>query len=403
MAFAALATTAGAQMNYPQHSDSLLTQSTLEVDGTADFLSTSLYSDMSHTLLFGGFIDEKMIARSFERHREINRCGFNLNSEVRYIHGKGKLMGRDSVTWMIKGGVTGVGNLSYGHDVFGLLFFGNSAYRANTAVFTNTRMDFFLFQKLGFGIVNKKDRSSVTLNVVNVQQMAQGFIRKGEMTQNEDGSQIDMRLRGDFQHTNNNAFSNGLGLSLDIDYRMRVRWGKASFTTFQLSTQNLGLAYMYNGLTRYVVDSSYTYSGFQVDQLTSGSGPFGSGFSVLDSLGIEKHTVRKMVTLPGYIQAMKLIDPDSPKKVQSYFGFRLYPTLNAVPSVFAGAYWKTAARFHAAASVSYGGFGLIRGGIYALVRFDKLSWMLGTDDIVGSISKYGYGQSLVTRLLWKLN
>lgn len=392
-----------AQLMYPTYSDSAIRHSVVELDGVLDMQGTALRREFSSTLLFGGFIDENMKNRSFERHGEVNRFGINVNTEVRYINGSGNFMKRDSVAWMVKAGYVAVGNLNYGQDVFGLLFYGNQSYLNSTAVFTNTRLDFAQFQKIGFGIVNKKDKSSVTLNIVNVQNYIGGSIRKGELTQNEDGSQVDLDIRGQMRATQGSDFSKGIGLAVDVDYRIRVPWGK-SHTSFQIAAQNLGFAYMYKGMVQYQVDSNYTYSGFRFNQLTSNSGPFGDkNFSLLDSLGISKRDVKRMVALPGYIQVAKLVDLQSAKKVQSFFGLRMYPTFSSIPQVFGGAYWKTCQKVHLSAALTYGGFGNFRGGLYATLNFSRASWMIGTEDVYGSVSKSGFGESFVTRLLWKIN
>lgn len=392
-----------AQLMYPAYSDSAIRHSVVEVDGILDIQGTSLRREFSNTLLFGGFIDNGMKDRSFEKHGEINRFGVNVNTEVRYINGSGNFLKRDSVAWMVKAGYVAIGNLNYGKDVFGMLFYGNQSYLGATADFTNTRLDFAQFQKIGFGIVNKKDKSSITLNFVNVQNYLGGTIRRGELKENADGSQVDLDIAGQMRTTQGTDFSKGAGLSLDVDYRIRVPWGK-THTTIQISAQNIGFAYMYNGLVQYKVDSNYTYSGFRFNQLTGGSAPLGSdSFSVLDSLGIGKSTVKRVIALPGYIQVAKLVDLQSAKKVQSFFGLRMYPTFSSIPQVFGGAYWKTCEKLHLSAALTYGGFGNFRGGLYATLNLDRVSWMIGTEDVYGAVSKSGFGESVVTRLLWKIN
>lgn len=397
-----IAGNASAQLLYPMFSDSNLRTNLLEVDGIADYQATSIKRELSGKLVWGGYIDNDVKDRSLKKHGDVNRIGGNLNSEVRYIHGGGHLFKWDSLTWMVKGGYTAVGNLNYATDAFELIFYGNGNYIGGTADFSNTRLDFARFQKIGFGVVGKKYGSSLTLNFVNVQDYADGYVRKGELTQNDDGSQVDLLLEGDFRTTTGSQFSKGMGVSLDLDYRILVPWGKTK-TTFQVMAQNVGFAYMFAGLDMYSVDSSYSYSGFDFDMLTDGSDPFGDDFSVLDSLGIDHSMKKRVVALPGYLQVAKLVDPLSEKKVQSFFGLRLYPTFSSIPQVFAGAYWKAAGIFHVSGALTYGGFGNLRGGLFASLNFDRVHWMIGTEDVFGSVSSAGFGSSVVTRLLWKLN
>ena len=392
-----------AQFNFPVSVDTGITKIRFEVDGLLDIQGTSVRKSLFSKLIFGGQIDESTKDRSFNSHKEINRFGLNVNNEIRYFHGKGRAFGYDSISWAVKGGYFAIGNITYGQDLFGLTFYGNSAYLAQTAIFTNTRFNFTQFQKIGGGIFEKRTGSSVFLNVVNIQNYADGFVRKGELTQNEDGSQIDLVLSGDFSTTKGAEFSKGIGVVLDVDYRINVPWIKNSKTQFQLLAQNLGFARINSGLTRYEVDSNYTYSGFELDQFRNGSNPFGADFSILDSLGIQKTSKKSWVKLPGYIQAMKLIDFQSSKKWQSFFGIRLYPTLNTVPSIFGGVFWKPITSFGVSSSVAYGGFGGFRTGIYATYVSKSIQISIGTEDVIGLVSQNGFGQSLITRIKWDLN
>jgi hypothetical protein len=391
------------QLLQPAYSDSALHQNVIETEGVLEYQGTAMRGEFQNTLIFGGFIDEEMKSRSFDRHGELNRLGGNGNGEIRYIHGAGRIFDHDTLTWMIKAGYTAIGNLQYGKDAFGLVFYGNSDYLGKTAVLTNTRLDCMQFQKIGFGLVSKKNKTSVTLNLVNVQNYAGGYVRKGEIEHAADGSQIAMTLNGDFRYGQGSSFSKGLGAAVDIDYRIRVPWFKGTFSTFQLSAQNLGFAYMHEGVKAYKADSAYSYNGFDFDAFRDGNNPLGKDFSLLDSLGIASRVTKRAVLLPGYIQVMKLVELNTVKKVQSFFGIRLYPSFSSVPLIFAGAYWKTARILHTSASLSYGGFGNLRAGVYATLVLSKVNVMIGTDNLAGIVSRSGSGESVVTRLIWKLN
>jgi hypothetical protein len=389
------------QVNAPLYSDTIFEQNRLNVTGNMEWGSNAFRRELTQTLLFGGTVDNAMKMRSFDAHIGVNRIGFQTANCIQYLYGKGKIGKRDSLTWGVQAGYYGVGAASYGKDVFGLAFFGNSAYLANTARFDNTNLNVTVFQKIGFGISSKKSGSSLFLNMVNIQDQMDVAVRKGSLTQNEDASEVNLLMRGDFKTTNGNQFSKGFGFALDLDYRISVPWLKNEFTQIQVSVQNMGLAYMYAGQNQYSIDSNYHYSGFQLNAFTQNKPLFGSDFSLLDSLGIQHAVKKTWVKLPGYIQVMKMLDPYSAKRVQSFFGIRLYPTLSIVPSVFAGIATRVGSHFTTSASLSYGGFSNFKGGIYATFNRSNLSVTVGSDDIWGMISKQGFGQSILMRLSWK--
>ena len=93
-----------------------------------------------------------------------------------------------------------------------------------------------------------------------------------------------------------------------------------------------------------------------------------------------------------------MVDKNSEYNLQSFFGIRVYPTLIYNPYIFAGANYKALDWLNVGASVSYGGFAGFKTGIYSNISFDKFQMGLGTDNLIGMLSKRGNGQSLYLKL-----
>jgi hypothetical protein len=53
-------------------------------------------------------------------------------------------------------------------------------------------------------------------------------------------------------------------------------------------------------------------------------------------------------------------------------------------------------------SYSYGGFGELRGGLYADFKMKNLFIGIGTHDVFGAVSKNGLGQSILGRVTWQI-
>jgi hypothetical protein len=238
----------------------------------------------------------------------------------------------------MKAGVYGHANTFFSKDAFGLAFIGNEQYLGNTANFSELSLNTAIFQKIGLGVFNKSDKSSIFLNLVNLQQYAKAYFRKAYLTQNNDASEMDIKLQGEIAFTPTNSFSSGIGFALDFDKRIAVQLQNEQKATIQIQVQNLGLAFVNAGLRRYEIDSTYNYSGFQINQLINANEFFGSNFSLMDSLGIKQRITKSWVLLPAFIQVTKLIDVTSAKKIQSYYGIKLYPTFAAIPAGFFGLY-----------------------------------------------------------------
>jgi len=387
------------QTTFPVFRDSSLQSNRLLINGNFDLTGTSMRKEFVNTLAFGGTIDSDMKDRTLKSHRANNRIGVFGSGEVSYVSGAGNLFKSGKYSWLVKGGYYVIGNINYTKDAFKLTFYGNSYLGADTANLTGTRISGMQFQKAGFGFYHKKTGSSLTLNVVNVQNQFSGYIRNGKLSQDPNMDSISLRLNGDMTYSSGKNFSKGIGFAIDFDYYLKVPWLKDS-ATFLFSVQNLGAAYMFQSQTRYNVDSTYRYSGFTLDQIQNSGNLFGDNFSLLDSLNVEKKEVKRWVMVPASIQIMKLVDLASAKKLQTFFGIRFFPTIGIVPTGFAGLFYRFVPRVSVSANVAFGGSSIVRGGLMFGYHADKLGIQLGTDDIYGLVSKKGFGQSALIRLSW---
>ncbi|AEA44893.1 hypothetical protein [Fluviicola taffensis] len=387
------------QSTFPVLRDSLFNRNRISLSGNLDVTGTSFRKEFVNTLFFGGYIDSEMKSRTLKSHRLNNRVGIYGTGEISYVAGAKSLFKSGKYTWMVKGGYYAVGNINYTKDVYRLTFEGNSYLGADTANLTGTRLSGMQFQKVGFGLVHKKTGSSLTLNVVNVQNQYSGYIRKGKINQDLANNVINAELNGDVTFSNGKQFNKGIGFAVDFDLYFKVPWMKDS-ATFQFTVQNLGAAYMYEAQTRYSADSTYKYSGFTLDQIKNNGNLFGENFSLLDTLNVEKKDVKRWVMVPAYIQAMKLVDLRSSKKLQSFFGIRFYPTIGIVPTGFVGLFYRFVPRVSVSANAAFGGSSIFRAGLSFAYHADKLAIQVGTDDFYGLVSKKGFGQSALIRLSW---
>lgn len=390
-----------AQFYLPLIQDTTFTSNHYVIETGTEYHANSLSNAFTQKFIVGGTLSNEQTQNTFDKQALINRFAVQSFNEFRCFLGAKKL-GKDSLSWGVKAGIYGHANLFFSKDAFGLAFLGNENYLGNTANFSELSFHTSVFQKIGFGIFNKSNKSSLFLNVVNLQQYAKSYVRKGYLTQNEDASEIELKLQGELAFTSNNGLSNGIGFALDFDKRIPVQLMNEQKAIIQIQVQNLGLAFVNKGLTRYEMDSTYEYNGFQINQLIQANSLFGSDFSFMDSLKIQQRVTKSWVILPAFIQVAKLIDAASTKKVQTYYGIKLYPTFAAIPAGFFGVYCKLNPHYSIASSVSYGAFGKFRNGWYFTYTGKKVTSVLGSDDFLGFVSKKAFGQSLFLRFSWAI-
>ena len=388
-----------AQSTFGNFVDTTVDVNHLVFTGNFDLLSTSMKNEMVNTFLRGGTITSEMKDRSLKSHKGINRIGLFGNAEINYVHGSGQLGKFSKYTWQVKGGYYALGSANYSKDAYRLLLYGNAHLPNDSAKFSGTRLNMMQFQKIGFGVVHKKSGSSLTLNLVNVQNAYSGYIKEGLFNQDPTATNLYATLDGSAAFSKGKQFSKGIGFAFDFDLNFKVPWGKDS-AIFKASIQNLGGAYLFVPQTLYAVDSNYHFDGFTFDQLRNGS-LTGSDFSLLDTLNIHQSTKNKWVLLPMHFHIMKQVNLASAKKLQTFFGVRFYPTMGLIPSVYAGLFYRFIPQMSASVNAAYGGATIFRAGLFLGYHGKKIGVQIGTDDVYGMVSKRGYGQTGLIRFSWK--
>jgi len=383
-----------------QHDTSRCNQEII-LSGTGEFGSTSLRNEFTSKLIFGGEITEPIKQSTFRKHTAINRVGIDLNSELEYRNYNSSMFKKENLGFLVRGGYYAIGSGAYSREAFGLTFNGNSDYLGETINLAGTSFSFLVFQKIGFGVINKVTKSNVSLNLFNISDVYTGRIQKGLVVQNSEGTFLDADLKGNFTHSTSSSYSKGIGVGIDIDYRILLDVDSKK-STFQVLTKNLGVAHYSQGIETYSVDSSYYYMGFKLNQIYGDNSIFSDSLSLLEALNINRKSEKKTIFLPGYIQIGKIVTENYVRKVQSFYGFRMYPSLAFVPQVYIGAHFSVKKWMSVGFQGSYGGFSNLRVGCYFSLSYRKYSVGLASQDIYGAFSKKGYGQSILVRLRWKI-
>lgn len=387
----------------PENYDTLKLSHELIIRGNADYFGTAIQNDMLSKFIRGGNITEDIKNNSLDHHKAINRIGGIGDAEIEYRNYDKHLFKKKDWGFNVKVGYSIFAGLLYSKDLFGGIFYGNDRYQGETMDFSGTKLSYMNFQKVGIGLIDAKSKSSVTLNFYNVSDRFSGEINEAQIFQHEDGSAIDVVLDGEFEMKRNLKFNQGIGIGLDADFKIPVNWIKDRKAFIQFKVQDVGVAYMYEKQKVYSIDTSFTFTGLQINDLIGENAIFNESFDILDTLGLKSTEKNRTVLLPGYIQAAKMVDDLQDHKWQSFFGVRVYTTLLYNPYVFGGIDFKAAKWLHIGASVSYGGFGKLRGGLYAGAKFGNYSIGLSSENVMGWFSKKNSsGQSLNIRLRWAM-
>ena len=396
-ATAIIASSSWSQMQTNSY-DSIEYNHQIILNGTCDYSASGIENGITSKFVRGGIIDDQMKDASFDKHGAINRVGVDLSGELIYRNFRTKIFKNKNWGMQFQGGYYTFGGALYSKDLYGLAFYGNEGYVDDTMNMSGSDLSLVSFQKIGFGLVDAKSKSSVILNVYNISNRVSVDFRDLEIAQSADGMNVDLLMDGEVEMGQNNKFSQGIGFGFDVDFRLTVAWYKKRDAKIQFMAKNIGFGYMHESQKRYSFDTTFNYSGFKFEQIIGDNAILADSINLLDTLGIHSIDVNPVFMLPGYLQVGKMIDNNSEYKLQSFFGVRVYPSLIYSPYIFAGANYKPLDWLNVGASVSYGGFAGLRAGLYSNLSFDKFKMGIGTDNFIGIVSKKGNGQSLYLKL-----
>lgn len=388
------------QLVLPTILDSSEQKYALSLRSSHDIQASAIQLDLVKKFIYGGEISDAMIQSNLGNHKEINRLGREFTNELKFVSPLPFFKSKE-FNLLVDLNYSSLFSANYSQDLFRLAFVGNQDFIGDTAKFSGTNFKFIDFQTFGIGLSHKKSKSNFSLNAVNVQNYLSSQITDGELIFASDSSALELNLAGDFHSTFSQKFNKGLGLALNFTLNLSVPWKDESTAFFQFQARNLGFAKV-EQVNRIQVDTSLNYNGFTLEELVNFDQSLFEGSKWQDTLNVKQDTVSSFIFLPVMIQFGKVLKTDFDKKIQSFFGVKMYPSLNYVPKVYAGLDYRIKSNFHAGLAAAYGGFGNLRAGIYANYASKKMNVGIGTEDIVGLISKKGFGQMLSINFQWKM-
>lgn len=375
----------------PQFIDTLKTGQSIRFSGNVELSATSMTNQMLNPLLFGGEISDQTIDDLAIKQRMLNRVGAIINADFRYENLSVNLFKSPKLGFAVQAGYEQLASVGYTDHLFSLAFQGNENFAGKSIDLSSSAVRNIAFQKLGFGVILKSNKSALFVNLINVSNYFRGGIEHGVVNQSVGLDTVSLDFTGSLIQPYKSTFMKGAGLSLDFNYNIPLKFLKNPNATIQVQFKNLGFAYVDGGLQKKSLDTIHVYSGFTVDQLLSGV--ISKETSLEDTLGIRTSETGKWIGLPFNFQIAKLISEDYEGKVQSTFGIRVYPISSYKPLFFLGIDYRPIRSLHLGAIASYGGFSLFRASFYVNYNLSKFGIGLGTDNIIGMVSDKGFGQS----------
>lgn len=385
----------------PAHYDTTRNHGRIELSAGAFYHTSSLENELSQKFIRGGHITDEIKDRSKNKHQLFNSLGGEIESEITYIHGGEPYSDSSSFSWLARGGRSIQFAGAYSDDFYDLLFYGNADKIDQRINVSNTRGFLVDSYKVGAGIYHKKSKSSVVLNAVFINDYLQLNSGNNNILTSSSTGITEVRADVLFDQAASHTTFQGIGASLDFDYYLPIRTEGLLDGFVQITGRNLGAGYITKN-QRTDVFGNYRFEGFAFDDLIDFRENSDLISNIEDSLNITTTTGGKWIALPGIVQIGKIVDNMSEKDIQFFFGARGYINRVFRPMVYFGSQYKLIDQMNIGGQISYGGYGGLRGGIYANYQMDKASIALGTEDVLGAVSQRFFGQSIVLRLNYLL-
>ncbi len=372
----------------------------ISLSSSHDIQSTSIPRSFSNVLIKGGTIEDDFSSEILNKHNEINRIGREFTNELFYANYKLKLFKQNKFGLIAQANYNSFSSGVYSQDLFELFFKGNEGFIGDSAIFSGSKFKHIDMQSLGLGLIDKKTKSYLTLNLVNVQNYFDASISRGIYSLSADSSETSLSLNARSLSTYGANFSQGLGASVNLCLNFEIPFIKDKNAYFQFKVNNLGFAKI-NSSILLSADTTIAFSGFQMDDFLKQNSSDFSNISWLDTLNVKQDTLSKIILLPAVIQFGKLLNSNFEGNLQSFFGIKVIPALSYVPKIYAGLDYKTKVNIHIGLNCSYGGFGTFRAGIYMNYWAKKVALGVGTEDFYSLVSKNGFGQMFNLKMICK--
>lgn len=391
-----IATSALAQELTPVLNQDVFEGSQLRLTSLNYYASNRFNNDLMDKFIFGGEITADIKDHASNKLKSNNTIGAESEQRLTYYNGNINPLGKENYGIMASISDNHLISSTIATDLFRTAMYGNANYIGDTMDFSLTHFQYQHFQKVGIGVFDKRTLSGIQLSYVAGSKGVQGRLTNSEMVSQQDT--ITLLLQGNGYQSD--QFSpywafQGSGVALDMNYNFLFNSKKGNPQAISLMVSNIGFIAWNKNTHIYSIDSTTTYTGFDVKNFINQPEGTTNTFNFVDTLGLRDRQDKKITSLPIEFSLQKVPLKNSSQKLQSILGFKTILTSDYFPYIFAGLYYAPNANFSASTRLSYGGFGGFQWGLslnYWLK--DRAFISVSSFDMIGNISKkLGYGRS----------
>ena len=235
-------------------------------DAYYDISSNSITSGFFKKLYNGEHISYNDKVESSLNLGEANRFGAEISSNFNWTSPLSLFQ-----NWhpTIGFGYRQIASLGFTNDFYDLVFYGNTRFKGENAVFSNSHINYLHYQSVQFGLRKKIGNTDFQFNLglVKGSQGLQTTISNGQLFTGENGDYLDLNLNAQLamsdsnktglQHWSGSGFVANVAFSYDLNDK----------STVNFSLENIGHIAWNTNNSSYQIDSSFHWEGATVDNI----------------------------------------------------------------------------------------------------------------------------------------
>ena len=360
------------------------------------YSSNRFTNELMDKFIFGGYIDEALKTSTENRLKRFSSIGGEAEQKIEYWNNNIHPFRDENYGFLFSFSDNHFVSTNIASDLYRVAFYGNGPYLDQTLDFSYTGGVYQHYQKLGFGVYDNSTFSSLTLNYVSGSKTVEGRLGTTSMVSEIDSVLLNL-YGGGFRSDKFYPYFGlqGNGISADLSYNYMFETKNARRHVFNLRLSNVGFMLWNKNSHNYSIDSSASYSGFDVQDFLNREDAGAKTYNFEDTLGISNSEGKVFTAMPieFVLQKLPILDLTG---FQVIGGIKTILTPNYFPYMFGGVYYSPVKNFAASTRISYGGFAGVRWGLdFAYFIQDKFNVSLSTFDLIGNLSsKIGHGRSL---------
>lgn len=365
----------------------------IETYANGHYESTVFSNEFFDKLQLGGYIDNELKDNSLNRAMKHNFVGGEGKTGILFTNRRIKLIKDFGIYGEFS--TYNSGGAEFSKDLYQFSFYGNQSLAGDTIYLQQTSFHSRSFQKFSFGIVN--ENFTIGLGINNFSKSNYTNVEAGYIFTDSAITEISLDINGLLYESSSTRqiFQNGLGLGLDFEYRVPVSEFSDDSTDTRIGIvvgiKNLGINFLSKNNSLTDLDTSYQFNGVEINRLNDVTTSISNGTGSLDSIEFRKSYSKGSRLLPFQIYFYKPIIYG--KKWQPIYGFRYLIQSNYRAYLYLGGSFVKNEKFNASSYVSYGGFGKFQWGLAINKNFKCFSLGIGTNNLLGLISKNQLGKA----------